>query len=131
MSIKQKVMLYFGLVVLLIFVLLLWAFFAFNGKTEIQPLISQLGLLVTIITASLAALGGYHSAQGGQNLASLSAGMALIDPDADPAPYQPPVAGQMAVSVAVPQAAQPAPQVAVANAAAQPAAGAVVSPTIQ
>ncbi|WAL81462.1 hypothetical protein OYT13_16615 [Pandoraea sp. XJJ-1] len=76
MNIKQKIVVYLGLVLLLIAVLALWAVFAYNGKTDVGAFIAQIGGLVTIIIAAISAVGGFHSAQSGGS--ALLAGVSLL-----------------------------------------------------
>jgi hypothetical protein len=49
-----------ALVVLLL--MLLWAFFAWFGKTPIDPLINQIGSLITIVVGLIAAFFGHQAA---------------------------------------------------------------------
>ncbi len=84
MTIKQKIYVYLGLIMLLIAVLILWAVFAYNGKTDVGTLIAQLGGLVTIIVAAISAVGGFHSGQSGAS--PLLAGVSLASADIASAP---------------------------------------------
>ena len=81
MTVKQKIAVYMGLIMLLIAVLSIWGYFAYRGKTDVSEFIAQLAGLVTIIMSAIAALGGFHSAQSGMatprtTLAALADGTA-------------------------------------------------------
>lgn len=107
MSIKQKIAIYLGLLVMLALILLLWAAFAYKGKTDVGAFIMELGSLITIIVAAISAVGGFHSGQAGQGEATLLApGTAMLGE------YVPPA------SMPASAAASPAP-------APEPASGAV------
>jgi hypothetical protein len=62
MTVKQKILVgaIGALVVLLL--MLLWATFAWSGKTPIDPLINQIGALITIVVGLIAAFFGHQSA---------------------------------------------------------------------
>ena len=81
MTVKQKIAVYMGLIMLLIAVLSIWGYFAYRGKTDVSEFIAQLAGLVTIIMSAIAALGGFHSAQSSMaapraTLAALAGGTA-------------------------------------------------------
>jgi|GEM_PF-3793761 len=62
MTVKQKILVgAIGAFVVLL-LMLLWAIFAWSGKTPIDPLINQIGALITIVVGLIAAFFGHQSA---------------------------------------------------------------------
>ena len=110
MNVKQKIYVYLGLLALLVFVLCLWAYFAYNGKADTGAFIAQLGGLVTILIAAIGALGGFHSGQSGSTASAhvLAAGEAFLSPIGSYEPIKPAtaVAGDVAPVPPTPVAPQ-------------------------
>ncbi|EON14860.1 hypothetical protein [Pandoraea sp. SD6-2] len=85
MSIKQKIYVYLGLIVLLIAILGIWGFFAFQGKTDVASYIAQLGGLVTIVITAVGALGGFHSGRADVQTPIQGISLAAFEPLEKPA----------------------------------------------
>ena len=109
MSIKQKIAIYLGLLVMLALILLLWAVFAYKGKTDVGAFIMQLGGLITIIVAAISAVGGFHSGQSRQGGATLLAPGSSLSDFAEPLiPITPATPAASVIPQAATDPAQPA-----------------------
>ncbi|NIF80126.1 hypothetical protein F3J20_22490 [Paraburkholderia sp. Cy-641] len=62
MTVRQKIVVGAIGAAIVLLLMLLWAFFAWFGKTPIDPLINQIGALITIVVGLIAAFFGHQSA---------------------------------------------------------------------
>lgn len=104
MSVKLKIIIGAIAAVVVLLLMLLWAFFAFEGRAPMDPFIGEIGNLITITVGLVAAFFGHQAA-------SRSTGVDAITP-AEFINAGPLVAPQPAALVSDPPAAPVAPPVA-------------------
>lgn len=65
MSVKLKIIIGAIAAVVVLLLMLLWAFFAFEGKAPMDPFINEISALITIVVGLVAAFFGHQAASPG------------------------------------------------------------------